>query len=127
MSSATETSQTSASSGVLNWLKWLVVTALVGGAVFGNWYFRDESLLYRVGALLVVAVIATLIAVTTTQGGATWNLLKEARSEIRRVVWPTRTETNQTTLIVLGMVVLFAFVLWLLDSGLSWVVKSVIG
>ena len=125
MSSATETS--SSGSGVLNWLKWLVVIALVGAAIFGNWFFRDESLLYRVAALVVVAIVASLIAVTTTQGGATWGLLKEARTEIRRVVWPTRAETNQTTLVVLGIVVFFAFVLWLLDSSLSWVVKSIIG
>ena len=125
MSSATDTS--SSGSGVINWLKWLVVIALVGAAIFGNWFFRDESLLYRVAAMVVVAVVAGLIAVTTTQGGATWSLLKEARTEIRRVVWPTRAETNQTTLVVLVIVLLFAFVLWLLDSSLSWVVKSVIG
>ncbi len=125
MSSATDTS--SSGSGVVNWLKWLVVVALVGGAIFGNWFFRDESLLYRVAALLVVAIVAGLLAVTTTQGSATWSLLKEARTEIRRVVWPTRAETNQTTLVVLGIVIFFAFVLWLLDSSLSWVVKSVIG
>ncbi len=111
----------------MNWLKWLVVVALIGAAIFGNWYFRDESLLYRVGALVAVAIVAGLIAVTTTQGGATWGLLKEARTEIRRVVWPTRAETNQTTLVVLGIVIFFAFVLWLLDSSLSWVVKSIIG
>ena len=125
MSSATETS--TAPSGVMNWLKWLVVTALVGGGIFANWFFRDESLLYRVGGLLVVAVLASLVAVTTTQGAATWSLLKESRAEIRRVVWPTRAETSQTTMIVLAMVVVFAFILWLLDSGLSWFVSSVIG
>ena len=112
---------------MLNWLKWLVVFALVGAAVYGNWFFRDESLLYRVGALVVVAIVAALVAVTTTQGSATWSLLKESRTEIRRVVWPTRAETNQTTLVVLGLVVLFSLVLWGLDSLLSWFVASVIG
>jgi len=125
MSTTTETS--SSSSGVLNWLKWLVVFALVGAAVYGNWFFRDESLLYRVGALIVVAIVAALVAVTTTQGSATWSLLKESRTEIRRVVWPTRAETNQTTLVVLGLVILFSLVLWGLDSLLSWFVASVIG
>jgi len=124
MATATETSS---SSGVMNWLKWLVVIALVGAGVYGNWFFRDESLLYRVGALIVVAILAALVAVTTTQGAATWSLMKEARAEIRRVVWPTRAEANQTTLVVLGLVVLFAFVLWALDSGLSFIVSRVIG
>ena len=121
------TTTESSPSGALNLLKWLVVTALVGGGIYGNWFFRDESLLYRVGALLVVAIIAALVAVTTTQGAATWSLLKEARTEIRRVVWPTRAETNQTTLVVLGLVILFSLILWGLDSLLSLVVVSVIG
>ncbi len=123
MTATTETS----SSGVLNWLKWLVVIALVGAAIYGNWFFRDESLLYRVGALIVVAIVAALVAVTTTQGASTWSLMKEARAEIRRVVWPSRAETNQTTLVVLVLVVVFAFILWGLDSSLSWVVSEVIG
>ena len=123
MTATTETS----SSGVLNWFKWLVVLALVGAGIYGNWFFRDESLLYRVGALIVVAIVAALVAVTTTQGAATWSLMKESRAEIRRVVWPTRAETNQTTLVVLGLVILFAFILWGLDSALSFVVSRVIG
>ena len=123
MTATTETS----SSGVLNWLKWLVVIALVGAAIYGNWFFRDESLLYRVGALIVVAIVAALVAVTTTQGASTWSRMKEARAEIRRVVWPSRAETNQTTLVVLVLVVVFAFILWGLDSSLSWVVSEVIG
>lgn len=111
----------------MNWLKWLVVIALVGAAIYGNWFFRDESLLYRVGALVVVAIVAALIAVTTTQGASVWSLLKESRAEIRRVVWPTRAETNQTTAVVLGLVILFAFILWGLDSLFSFIVSSVIG
>ena len=123
MNSTTETT----SGGVLDWLKWLLVFALVGTAVFGNWYFRDESLLYRALALVAVAGVATFIALTTSTGSATWNLLKEARAEIRRVVWPSRQETNQTTMIVLALVIFFALILWGLDSGLSWIVASVIG
>ena len=101
--------------------------ALVGAAVFGNWYFRDESLLYRALALVAIAGVAIFIALTTTTGSATWNLMKEARAEIRRVVWPSRQETNQTTLIVLALVIIFALILWGLDSGLSWIVATVIG
>ena len=42
----------------LDWLKWLVVAALVAGAIYGNWYYSAESVLYRVLALLVVAVVS---------------------------------------------------------------------
>ena len=115
------------SSGVLDWFKWLIVTALAAAGVYGNWFFRDESLLYRVLALVAIGIVAVLIALTTRTGGATWSLMKDARAEIRKVVWPTRTETNQTTMIVLLLVVLFALLLWGLDSLLSWIVASVIG
>jgi preprotein translocase subunit SecE len=111
----------------LDWLKWLVVFALVGGGIFGNWYYQTEPLLYRVLALVVLAGLAAFVAVQTDKGRAAWTLMKDSRAEIRRVVWPKREETVQTTLIVLVLVLIFALILWLLDSGLSWIVSRVIG
>ncbi len=123
MSTNTETTV----NGTLDWLKWLIVAALLGGGVYGNWYYQDESLFIRVLALLGGAVVAVFIAVQTERGRNTWNLMKEARSEIRRVVWPSNQETTQTTLVVLALVLVFALILWGLDSLLSWFVSSVIG
>jgi len=121
------TNTDSSANSMLDWLKWLVVIALMGGAVYGNWYYQDESLLIRVIALLSGAVVAAFIAIQTERGRSTWNLMKEARSEIRRVVWPSHQETTQTTLVVLVLVLVFALILWGLDSLLSWFVSSVIG
>ncbi len=123
MSTSAETSGQSA----IDWLKWIVVYAVVGAGVFGNWYYQDQSVLYRVLGLLVLAVLALLMLVQTQKGRAAWDLMKDARGEIRRVVWPTRQETLQTTMIVLVLVLVFSLILWLLDSGLSWLVSSVIG
>jgi len=111
----------------LDWLKWLIVAALLGGGVYGNWYYGDESLLLRVVGLLAVAGLAGFVALQTERGRSTWNLMKEARSEIRRVVWPSNQETTQTTLVVLVLIVIFALILWGLDSLLGWVVSSIIG
>ncbi len=121
------TGSSEATQSPLDWFKWLIVVALLGGGVFGNWYYQNESLLYRVAALIVVAALAALVAGQTGKGRATWTLMKEARGEIRRVVWPKREETIQTTLIVLVLVLLFALILWLLDTGLSWLVSGIIG
>ena len=121
------TNTDSAASNTLDWLKWLVVVALLGGGVYGNWYYQDESLLIRVAALLGLAVAAALVAVQTERGRNTWTLMKEARTEIRRVVWPSNQETSQTTLVVLVLILIFALILWGLDSLLSWGVSSVIG
>ena len=123
MTSGTDTTGQSA----LDWLKWLVVMAILGGGVFGNWYYQDQSLLIRVGGLIALAIVALFVAVQTEKGHAAWVLMKDARSEIRRVVWPNWDEVFQTTMIVLVLVFVFALILWLLDSGLSLLVSSVIG
>ena len=111
----------------LDWLKWSIVVALLAGGVVGNWYFQEVSLLIRVAAILAAATVAGLIAVQTERGQGIWTLIKEARTEIRRVVWPTNQETTQTTLVVLLIVLIFALILWGLDSLLSWIVSSIIG
>jgi len=111
----------------LDWLKWLAVGALVAAGVIGNWYYQDQPLLYRVLALIVLAALACGAGVQTDKGRAAWTLMKDARAEIRRVVWPKRPETVQTTGIVLVLVIVFGLILWLLDTGLSWIVSSVIG
>ncbi len=108
-------------------LKWMVVLALVVVAVAGNHYFSAESLLYRVLALLVLAGVAGFVALQTLKGQKFAALLKDAKSEIRKVVWPTRQELTQTTLIVIVFVLVVALILWGLDSLVSWLVSGLIG
>ena len=84
-------------------------------------------MLWRALALVGAGVLIFFIALTTEQGHALLDLAREARLEIRRVVWPTRQEPTQTTLIVLGLILLASLLLWILDSALSWLVKSIIG
>jgi len=108
-------------------LKWVVVFALVAVAVVGNSYFANESLLYRVLGILVLAAMAGFVALQTAKGAAFWSLVKGSRTEIRKVVWPTRQETVQTTLIVVAFVLVVALILWGLDSFLGWLVSLVIG
>lgn len=108
-------------------LKWLVVVALVVAGVVGNQYFSAEPLLYRVLVLLVLAVAAGFAALQTAKGQAFFALAKEARTEIRKVVWPSRQETTQTTLIVVAVVLVMALVLWGLDSLLGWLVSLIVG
>ena len=108
-------------------LKWLVVAALVIAGVVGNQYFSAEPLLYRVLALLAMAVFAAFVALQTARGQAFFALAKEARIEIRKVVWPSRQETTQTTLIVVAVVLVMALLLWGLDSLLGWLVSLIVG
>ena len=111
----------------LDWLKWLVVGVLVAGAIYGNWYYSAESVLYRVIALIVVAIVAGFVASRTQKGAAIVELAIGARTEWRKVVWPTKQERNQTTLIVVVVILLMAIALWGIDSLLSWLASLIMG
>ncbi|ANG64801.1 preprotein translocase subunit SecE [Marinobacterium aestuarii] len=108
-------------------LKWLVVVLVVAAGVVGNSMFSDQSLFYRAVALIVLALLAGFVALNTAKGRSFFNLFKEAKTEIRKVVWPTRQETLQTTLMVVVVVLIVGLLLWGLDSLLGWFVSGVIG
>jgi preprotein translocase subunit SecE len=107
--------------------KWLFVFVLVSIGVVGNYYFAAESLLYRVLALLVLAIIAGWVSLQTTKGKSFAKLVVEARMEIRKVIWPTKQELMQTTLIVVVFVLFVALILWGVDSLIGWIISSIIG
>ena len=111
----------------LDSLKWGVVLALVAGGVYGNSFYADQPILYRVIALLVLALVAGWVASLTQKGGEFLALVKGSRTEIRKVVWPTRQETTQTTLIVFVFVIITGLILWGLDSVLGWLASLILG
>lgn len=108
-------------------LKWLLVAVVVVVGVVANQYYSAQPLLYRVLGILVLAAAAGFVALQTVKGRAFFSLAKEARAEIRKVVWPTRQETTQTTMIVVAVVLVMALVLWGLDSLLGWLVSMIVG
>ncbi|HTR00742.1 MAG TPA: preprotein translocase subunit SecE [Candidatus Acidoferrum sp.] len=107
--------------------KWLIVLVLVVAGVYGNSHFSDYSWVYRSIALVVLAAVAAFIAGQTAKGRAFVELGVEAKTEIRKVVWPTREETTHTTLIVVAAVLVLALILYALDSTLSWLLKTLLG
>jgi preprotein translocase subunit SecE len=109
------------------WLRWLVVAALVASGIVLNSIYGDLPILYRVVVLIIIAAVALWIAVHTEQGSSIWEVIKSSQTEVRKVVWPTRQETNQTTLIVVVLVILMAFILWGLDSLLGFIASLIIG
>ncbi|MDH3537492.1 MAG: preprotein translocase subunit SecE, partial [Gammaproteobacteria bacterium] len=98
----------------------------VKSGVVGFYYFEEESQLLRVLGMLAVAVVAFLIAATSEPGRRSLGFAKDARIEVRKVVWPTRQETVQTTIAVLFMVVLVAIMLWLFDMFLGWGISKLL-
>lgn len=101
--------------------------ALVAAGIALFYLFSDQSLLYRVLGLLVLAGIAVFVVYQTSQGKSAAAFFRDARTEVRKVVWPTRAETVQTTLIVMVIVLIMGIFLWLLDWILSGAFQLVTG
>ena len=112
----------------LDLLKWTFVLAVLVAGIYGNSHFANDYSVYaRALLLILMAAVAGFVALNTVHGEAFGRLVKESRSEIRRVVWPTRKEATQTTLIVMLFVLFMALVLWLLDWILNQLVSLVMG
>lgn len=108
-------------------LKIVFALGLLGVGVVGFYMYPEQSLLYRVLGLVALAAIAVGVLYTTAVGQRTWQFAQDSRVELRKVVWPSRTEAIQTTLIVLAVVVLIGIFLWLLDTVLQWAFGMITG
>ena len=95
--------------------------------VAGFYYFSEALTLIRVLIVLVAAGAAIATVLTTELGGNLLEFVQESRTELRKVVWPTRSETLQTTLAVVAMVIVIGIFMWLLDGLLFWIVRLLVG
>lgn len=113
--------------GRLDWLKWLVAVTLLLAAMVGNHYYSEISMLWRTAAWLVILAVAGFVASTTQKGKWAVEFFRDSRMELRKVVWPTREEVTQTTIVVAVMVVILALILWGMDGILVWMIGWLTG
>ena len=99
----------------------------MGNSIKMQNYFAQEALLYRVLGVIVISAIGLFVLTTTIEGKESLKIILESRTEIRRVVWPTRTETTQTVLIVVVAIIVCALLLWGLDSLFGWATAKLLG
>jgi preprotein translocase subunit SecE len=104
----------------------LAVAVLVGSLV-AFYYFADASKLLRVVGVIAAVAVAIGIALQTDKGRSISAFLRDSQVEVRKVVWPSRQETTQVTLVVIGVVIVFAFLLWGLDWVLGALIQALIG
>lgn len=114
-------------SSMLNYFRWFVGLLIIAASIVGNSYYISEPLLYRVLGVVFLVSISLLVLITTNEGKAALKIILDSRTEIRRVVWPTRIETTQTTLIVVVAVTIAGLMLWGLDSLFGWATASILG
>ncbi len=104
----------------------LAIVILILGIV-GFYYYEAESQLYRVLGVVFAAGVAVAISSTTNLGQNLIGFGREARMEVRKVVWPTRQETVQTTFMVLVAVIIIGIFLWLIDMLLAQAIQMITG
>ena len=114
-------------SSALDIAKLALAAVVLFGAIGLYYQFPETSTLLRVVGVLVAALIAAGIAVTSAPGRALWSFANDARTEVRKVIWPTRQETIQTTLAVLVIVLIVSIFLWGVDKILFMIVSALTG
>ncbi len=104
----------------------LVISLLILG-ITGFYYFASYALVYRVLGILAVFGLAVALVFTTAIGRKAWGFITESKMEVRKVIWPTRQETMQATMLVVAVVFSVGLILWLMDMVLFWAVGILTG
>jgi preprotein translocase subunit SecE len=104
----------------------LAVLILLAGLV-SYYYFASSSVLLRAFGVILAVAAGVGVVFTSFQGQLLWKFIQGARIELRKVVWPTREETIQTTLVVLIFALIGGVFFWLLDVILLFLTKQITG
>ena len=108
----------------LNTLLWILVAVFFAAAAIGNVYFQKVySLPIRVVGVVIALVIAFALAAITNQGTKARTFFKDSKIEAQKVVWPSRQEARQTTLIVIGVTIIASLFFWATDSIIVTVIN----
>ncbi len=108
-------------------IKLSLAMLILAGGVGGYYYLAARPDSIRVAIVLVCTIVAALVALQTGPGRGVWEFAKGSRAELRKVVWPTRKEAVQVTLVVIAMVLTTALFLWVVDLGLTVAIKALTG
>lgn len=107
---------------------WGLGLLVLGAGLAGFFVYADDViLLYRVLGLLAAVVVFGFIIGPTERGRDMFSFFRETDEQRRKVVWPTRQETFQTTLIVLVITIIVAILLFFMDTFFGWLVRRLIG
>ncbi len=107
-------------------IKLILAMALVVAGIWGYYLLDDAAIVLRVLAVAAGVVAGFVVSTFSEPGRQALQFAREALAEVRKVVWPTRKETLQTTAAVFAFVVAMALFLWLTDKSLEWVLYDLI-
>lgn len=102
---------------------WTGVIFVTIAAFLGTYYFNLSDPI-KVIVWIVWLIVAGLLGFFTSKGKEVFEFAKDAKTELQKVVWPSRQETIQTTSIVMIMVAVTGFILWGVDTGMMWAIAK---
>jgi preprotein translocase subunit SecE len=106
----------------------IAVAVLLAAAGVGGFYYLDQNpMIVRVASVLAGFIAGAVVFWTSVPGKEFHGFARESVVETKKVVWPTRKETLQTTGVVFAFMVVMALFLWMVDASLLWVVKKLLG
>ena len=108
-------------------VKLVLAVAFVITGIIGFYFFADQSILRSNNWIVSVCGHFCSDCTKYRKRKNLWGIFQNAQIEVRKVVWPTREETLQTTLIVIFVVILVAISLWLIDMFLGWSIRNLLG
>jgi preprotein translocase subunit SecE len=108
-------------------IKLIMAIAIAVAALVGFYLFQEQQQVVRVFGLLLGLGVAVFVASRSEMGSQAVAFSRGAVIEIRKVVWPTRKETVNTTLLVMAMVILVGIILWVFDMFLAWGIQLLTG
>ena len=95
--------------------------------MFLFYYFDDVRLFYRVLGMLTILVLSGFIGYQSDFGKLVYTYITDSKVELKKVTWPTKQETTQTTLGVIFIVIIVGILLWLFDMLLGWAIGTLYG
>ena len=107
-------------------IKFVLAALAIAAGIAGFYLLAPDASLLRGASVLGGLAVAVLLVWTSTQGRQLTVFIRESIFEARKVVWPTRKETVQTTAMVFVFVLIMAIFLWLTDKTLEWVMYDLI-
>lgn len=120
-------SNNSTNTSSLETLKLFVAITLLVASFVGYYYFADAHAVVRVLGVLAGFAVSALVFYQTEKGRSWFRYVSHAKKEVKQVIWPTRPETVQMTLIVFVVVIIMSIFLWLVDMFFLWAVKLLTG
>ena len=107
-------------------IKLAIAVLLVVAGLAGFYVLKDQAIVLRLLAVVAGIAAGAAVAWTSEPGKAFVVYAREAIVEVKKVVWPTRKETVQTTAMVFAFVVVMAVFLWISDKTLEWVLYDLV-